>query len=353
MEILLFRTALAPCLVLLVSLVARRVGPRLGGRLLGAPTTSGPFLAVLCLGSGTGAAENAAHGSAAGQLSVACFCFSYGRLAAHLRPAVTLALSLGAVAAAGVVEMLSSGAVAITAVLALALVLLNLPSLHRPPHPDSHQDSHPLPHPTTSPSPTPADDRPQPNPLRWQAIALRMALSATLVLGCIGLAGVAGPFAGGLLSALPVLLAVMAPALHRSSGPAAAADLVRGALTSCGGTLAFLLVLCVALVPLGAPTAFGPALAALAAADLLVRRVGPQPLRTIGRLGSRFGRRATTGERTATGNRVTTANRAATSERATTGNRATIGRRTTNGNRATISDRATPTNRAATCERAA
>lgn len=266
MEILLLRTALAPCLVLLVSLVARRVGPLWGGRLLGAPTTSGPFIAVLCLGSGTATAAHAAHGSIAGQLSVACFCFAYGRIAPRRRPLITLLLSLAVVAAAAGLEVVCGDEVWPAAALALVLVLINLPK----------------PAPTAPPASVP--EQPAPDSPSWRPIAGRMAVSGVIVFASVTVARVAGPFLGGLLSALPVLLSVMAPSLHRSSGAGAAVELLRGALTSVAGTLAFLLVLCAALIPLGAPAAFAPALAALAAADRLVRRATVRPAgRTVGR----------------------------------------------------------------------
>lgn len=263
MEMLLFRTCLAPLLVLAVSLVARNLGPRWGGRLLGAPTTSGPFLVVLCLGSGERATESAAHGSVAGQLSVACFCFVYGRLAGRRQPLHALLLSLATVAVAGVFEMLCGSDEWLTAAPALVLILINLPAA------------------TASMA---EDDDAAPNPLRWQAIAVRMAISGTIVCASVGVAGIAGPFIGGLLCALPVLLTVMAPSLHRTCGADAAIELLRGALTSGAGTLAFLLVLCLAPVPLGAPGAFALALAALAAADRLARRATVRPAgRTAGR----------------------------------------------------------------------
>lgn len=267
MEILLLRTALAPCLVLLVSLVARRAGPLWGGRLLGAPTTSGPFIAVLCLGSGTATAAHAAHGSVAGQLSVACFCLTYGRIAARHRPLMTLLLSLAVVVAAAGLEVVCGDDVWPAAALALVLVLINLPK------------------PTTPPGSAPGvPERSAPDSPSWRPIAGRMAVSGLLVFASVTVARVAGPFLGGLLSALPVLLSVMAPSLHRSGGAGAAAELLRGALTSAAGTLVFLLVLCAALVPLGAPAAFALALAALAAADRLARRLTVRPAgRTVGR----------------------------------------------------------------------
>jgi hypothetical protein len=99
-----------------------------------------------------------------------------------------------------------------------------------------------------------------------------MALSAAMVLIAVTVARAAGPFLGGAIAALPVLLAVMGPSLHRSRGPAAADSLMRGALTSCAGTLGFLLVLHETLVPLGALSAFAIALSALALIDRAARR---------------------------------------------------------------------------------
>lgn len=289
MEILLLRTALAPCLVLLVSLVARRVGPHRGGRLLGAPTTSGPFILVLCLGSGTATAAHAAHGSIAGQLSVACFCSTYGRIAVRRRPLTTLPLALAAVAAAAGLEVVCGDDVWPAFGLALVLVLINLPQPMPQPTPRPQGTSQPTPTPRPQPTPPPSSSapvpgRPAPDSLSWRAIAGRMAVSGTLVFTSVAVARAAGPFLGGLLSALPVLISVMAPSLHRSGGPGAAVALLRGALTSVAGTLAFLLVLGTALVPLGAPAAFALALAALAAADRLARRATVRPSgRTVGR----------------------------------------------------------------------
>jgi hypothetical protein len=154
------------------------------------------------------------------------------------------------VAVAGVIEILCGGDVVITAALALLLILVNVPA----------------------PAQAQPDPKPKPKPVSRRVIAARMALSGTVVLASVSLTHVAGPSAAGMLSAMPVLLTVMAPALHRSSGPDAAADLLRGALASGTGTIAFLLVLCVALVPCGPVAAFALALGALAATDSLVSR---------------------------------------------------------------------------------
>lgn len=253
MEILLFRATLAPCLVLLVSLAARRAGPRWGGRLLGAPTTTGPFLLLLCTSSGTATAAGAARGSVAGQLAVAGFCLTYGRLAARLRPAATLAASLACAAAAGAVAAGCANSLS-AAVIGFAVIGFGLATWP----------------PATTPGPTtPHDPGPAPAPApspRWE-IPSRMALSAVMVLAAVTAARAAGPFVGGAISALPVLLAVMGPCLHRSCGSAAASSLMRGALTSGAGTIGFVLVLHETLVPLGILAAFALALSALALID--------------------------------------------------------------------------------------
>lgn len=101
MDILLFRGVLASALVLLVSLAARRLGPRAAGQLLGSPTTTGPFQALLCMTSGTGGGGT---GHARQHHRTAGRCDLHPRLRMprpRLRPALTLLLALGCAAAVG------------------------------------------------------------------------------------------------------------------------------------------------------------------------------------------------------------------------------------------------------------
>ncbi|WP_217553747.1 hypothetical protein [Streptomyces sp. GbtcB6] len=223
MEILL-RTALAPCLVLLVSAVARRSGPRPGGLLLGLPMTSVPFVMLLWLNTGIETAARAARGLVAAQLAVACFCLAYGRLAPALRPARALLVALAGTAAAAVAAATCPN-VWLTAAAALAVTCAGL---------------------GTWPAPPPAG-RPSTRVRRGREVGTRMAVSAATVPLALTAARALGPFAAGVLAAFPVLLAVMAPAVHRTTGAQAAAVMMRAALTVVPGTLAFLLLLCTAL----------------------------------------------------------------------------------------------------------
>ena len=257
MGILLFRAILAPCVVLLVSLAARRLGPRAGGRLLGAPTTTGPFLLLIALGHGTRVAAGSAHGCIAGQAAVAGFCLGYGRLAPRLRPVWTLMAALACAGVAGVVAA-SCPDIWLTGAFDVTLVVAGLLTWPAPASDETH-------------------DQPAVGTARRWEIPARMAISGVTVLLAVAIADAAGPFVGGVLSSLPILLAVMIPSIHRSAGSAAAAQFARGALTSGLATLGFLLTLAAALEPLGALAAFPLALAALALADRFVARIRTAP----------------------------------------------------------------------------
>jgi hypothetical protein len=256
MDMILMHAAMVPFVVLAVSVITRRVGPQRGGRLLGIPATTGPFLLIMFLGSGAGAAARAAQGSAAGQLAVGCFCLVYGRLAARLRPVAALGLAL---AGAGLADALAavSGSTWLAAGLAVAVAVGGL---------------------ATWPEPKPGGSAPESSPRsrsHWWEVPVRMGLSFAIVLFALVAARSIGAVAGGMLVALPVVIAVMGPSVHRTAGGAAAADLMRGALTSCIGTSACLLMLAAALAPLGG-VAFVAALVTLVVADQGVRASLPR-----------------------------------------------------------------------------
>ncbi|WP_042377224.1 hypothetical protein [Streptacidiphilus melanogenes] len=257
MELLLLRSALAPLLVLLASVLARRLGPRRGGQLLGAPTTSGPFLALTWIASGPEKAAAAAHGTATGMLGVACFCLAYARLAPTRRPARTLAIALACAAGAALAGA-GGGSVWLSTALAVSVIVVGL---------------------LTWPSVTPTPARPNRGAGGWE-IPARMAITGVVVAGALAASDVLGSFVAGVLTALPVLLSVMVTSTHREAGGRAAVDMLRGALTSTAGTLGFMLVLCFAPTHLGPVAAFGLALAALVLGERLLRRCAPRAAAT-------------------------------------------------------------------------
>ena len=200
---------------------------------------------MLCVSAGTPTAAGAAHGSAAGQLTVTCFCLAYGRFAPGRRPLSTLAAALTCSALAALVATLI-GNILMTAALSALLVTAGLLTW-----PDS-------------PKSPPRQDAAR----QWELPA-RMAISAAMVIGSTEVAMAAGPFLGGIASSLPVLLAIMGPSAHRTSD-AVAGEMMHGALISCLATISFLTVLALTLKPLGY-AAFPLAFAALVLTDCYPR----------------------------------------------------------------------------------
>ncbi|OXY95536.1 hypothetical protein BEK98_15405 [Streptomyces diastatochromogenes] len=244
---LLFRVALAPSVVLLASVLARRLGPRFGGQLLGAPTTTGPFLVLMCLTSGHRAAAGAALGAVTGQLVVVCFALAYGQFAPRVRPRQALGAALAASGAAAALGIAVDDAW-LTAALAGAAIAAGLWTW-----PESGAEAR-----------TPRREG-------SRELPIRMAVSGAAVTVALAASQTLGPTLGGMLSSLPVLLAVMAPGLHRSTGPRAAVELTHGALTAAAGSTVFLLVLAAALGPFGAPAAFVLAAAGMVLTNGLLR----------------------------------------------------------------------------------
>jgi hypothetical protein len=124
------KLTLAPIIVLVASLAQRRLGPLLGGRIVGFPLITGPFLAVICLQYGTAAAARAAAGVISGQMVVVGFCLGYGHLAARVRPlwALTGSLVLGALAGAAVSFVHPTWLATAVVLAAVALGLYTWPS---------------------------------------------------------------------------------------------------------------------------------------------------------------------------------------------------------------------------------
>lgn len=250
--VLLLRLTLTPSLVLLVSVVQRRWGHALGGRLIGLPLTTGPFLVLLSLSEGAAATAVAAHGVVAGQIAVVGYCAAYAHTAR--RAPWWLALPTGWAAAFASVVVLqavpSTWVAAAVVVTASAVALLTWP---RPP------------------------DRPvAPRvPRAWET-PVRAVVTGALVATLTGLARVLGPHLAGLLATTPVIVSVLGPATQRSSGPEAAAELLRGTTTSIAGSTMLSAVVAAAIVPLGGPLAFLLGLGALVVTDLVLAGVLPR-----------------------------------------------------------------------------
>jgi hypothetical protein len=229
MAVLVLKLVLCPTLVGAASLVQRRWGHALGGRLVGLPLTTGPFLAFLGVQYGAGVAARGAAGVIAGQMAVVTFTRAYAGLAGRH----TWGISLGG---AAVTSVVSTAIVAALPIPLWTLVLVVAASL-----------AYAL---ATCPAGESAAGPLRVVPARWE-LPLRIVLVATLVVTLTGSALVLGERLAGILATLPVIASVLAPTTHRSMGAAAAQGLVRGVLASMWASVAFAATVAYTVRPLG------------------------------------------------------------------------------------------------------
>jgi hypothetical protein len=244
---ILIELLIAPALVAISTLVARRWGPRAGGVVSAFPAIVGPVLLILALSHGRPFAARAANGTLLGLVSLAAFALAYGRLARGpdwrvCAAAGWVAASLSALVVGAVAGRAGSPVGLVVASTALAGAGRALPA--------------------ATLVPAPASPRPGAIPLRMASVALLVALLSAA-------AGALGAVAGGMLAALPVLACVLAVFTHREHGRSQAIALLRGMLAGMASFVLFCQVVALAIVPYG----IAPAFAAATAGALAVQAV--------------------------------------------------------------------------------
>lgn len=235
-----------PALVAGVTLGARRWGPRVGGWLTALPLVAGPALLFLALEQGRTFAGAAALSTLVSLIAVAAFGVAYGWVA--LRHAWPASLAAGWTAFVVVTVLLQvirwTPLAAIVAVFAaFFLAGRALPAARGR---------------ATSPA------------LRAWDLPLRMLGALTVVLTVTHIADRLGPRWSGAFTPFPVALAVVLVFAHAQQGAPLALRLLHGFFPAMWGFGLFVLVVAVAIVPLGVPLAFVLALAAQAAVHALV-----------------------------------------------------------------------------------
>jgi len=215
---ILLRIGLTPIAFALVSRAQSRFGDWVGGRLIGLPLTTGPFLLTVCMTSTRTAAAHAAAGVTTGQMAVVMFCSSYAWTARRLRPLpatlTSLALALTAVLALSSVAGTWPAASAVWIVIAASLVLW--------PWARHEAKAAEVTAPTSS------------------ATMLQRAMISTCVVATMStLVPILGARPAGIISSAPILLSIMLPGTHRQSGAAGAAAMARGTIVSMAATVAF------------------------------------------------------------------------------------------------------------------
>jgi hypothetical protein len=221
---LVLKVALAPALVLGVTLAARRWGARVGGMLIALPVVAGPILLVIALQHGDAFGARAARGALLGVVALSAFCVAFATAApTRLRwPAV---LGIGWVAYAAVAAGGSRWDAPPLAGLASALAALLLAR-------------------TLLPREDPTDARSSPPP--WDLYA-RAGATAALVISITTAAGALGPAVSGVLTPFPIAVSVLAVFTLAHDGSAASLALLRGFVAALPGFATFLFAVAVAL----------------------------------------------------------------------------------------------------------
>ena len=88
-----------------------------------------------------------------------------------------------------------------------------------------------------------------------------MAVVTALVVAVTGFASVLGPRGSGVSASYPIVSAALAIFAHIARGPAGGLDALRGMASALFGFIGFFAVVATLMVPLGAPIAFGLAVA--------------------------------------------------------------------------------------------
>jgi hypothetical protein len=220
MNVLAAKLILTPLLIAVATLAARRWGPAIGGWIAGLPLTSGPVSVFLAIEQGRVFAAAAAQATLLGLIAVVSFCIGYGRTANRLSWAASSAL--GFLFYFLVVAALSTVSLGRWSSILLAYLLIATAMFVM--------------------GARPVDTGTRTTPHSSWDLPLRMIAATGMVLLITAIAERIGPTWSGLLSPFPVFATVMAVFSHRTGGPQAAIDLLRGVVIGSYAFAAFFVI---------------------------------------------------------------------------------------------------------------
>ncbi len=233
------RIAAAPLLVLGGTLVQRRYGQAIGGRLVGLPLTSLPLLALVAAADGRTFAAAAATATLAAVVAQTAWCWTYAKAAsrgAGLWP--TLMRSSVAFAAWSLLLYVLRPSLAVAVVAGPLSILAALRWWPR------------------------AVGAGEPGTGSGAELAARMVAGGAFMVGVTEASRSLGPSGAGLVGAYPVLTVVLAVATHRRDGAPGAVAFLRGVTQGSGSLVAGVATVALGIGPLGPAVAFPLAVAA-------------------------------------------------------------------------------------------
>ncbi len=228
------------------------------------PAVIGPVLLITAHERGAVFAARAANGTLLGLAGLGAFVLMYAWMALRARWWVSLAVAWASAALLDALLGWSAGGLGFPAGLAVAVISLAL-AYAAMPHSGGAA--------TIGRHPARPGDR----------IAVRMAVTASLVAALATSTELFGPLVGGMLAALPALASVLAVFTHRRDGSEGVVGLLRGMLSGMAGFVGFCAVIVMLIVPAGTVAAFAAATVTAIGLQALAlnrrRQLFRQPLR--------------------------------------------------------------------------
>ena len=218
-SLLLLKIFLAPVLVALVGYIQRRWGDGVGGRLIGLPITTGPFIIIIYVQEGSSFASKAAHGVLVGQIALIAFTWVYAVFAPRLSWAP--ALAAGTVTCLGVGGVVTSFEIPLYILLPLLAGEWLLAWKYWPEY--SHERLE-----ATTPG--------------WE-LPVRLFVTVVLILTLTGAASILGPRVAGALSTYPVIISVLGAFNQKRYGPNSTVATLHGLMKSLPIAIAIMAVL--------------------------------------------------------------------------------------------------------------
>lgn len=222
-SLFLLKLFLAPFFVVVISFIQRRWGDGVGGRLIGLPLATGPFIFIIYIQEGSSFASRAAHGVLVGQVALIIFSWVYAM--ATLRMSWAPALAVATIVCITTGALLTSLEIPLV-VLLPALMAMWIATMKFWPH-----YSNPL---RKSDSP------------RWELPA-RVLVTVLVILILTGFATTLGPKVAGALSTYPVIISVLGAFTHRRYGPNATVATLHGLVQTLPISIVIMGVLTIAL----------------------------------------------------------------------------------------------------------
>lgn len=252
--LLALKLVIAPLLIGVTSLAARRFGHAVAGLIVSLPLTSGPIVVLVALEHGTDLAVEVGLATLAGGFALCAYSLA-AAAAARSGPWTTVgAGSLAFAAVAVVIDLVDPVSLPVLlggVGLGLAATLRLLP----PGRAAAESQAHP----------------------RWD-LPLRILVGTALIVGISTAAPLVGPRVAGLLATYPVYVSTLTVFAHLRDGPGAAIAMQRGLITGLFGWLAFWAVLLPTLPSVGPIGVLFAALAALLVEGAALRVVRGSPV---------------------------------------------------------------------------